>query len=152
VKKIVKEMVEELDKNFEYINHEIKGNRIIIRVKSKRVEVVCPYCGQKSKKVYSKYKRKFQDLPIQGKTVMIEIESRKLFCNNTECDKKTFVERFDCIAERRRQTNRLEKKIIEVSKHTSSITAAGIFREMGIKIGKSTICLQLKKNSVYCRP
>jgi len=108
---MLEETIQELDEQFEYITHEYRGNRIIIHVKSKRQEVTCPYCGQKSKKIYSKYTRRCQDLPIQGKTVFIEIESRKLFSENPDCEKKTFVEPFDCIREYARMTKRLEEKI-----------------------------------------
>src|SRR6056297_1053840 len=142
---MLEETIQELDENFEYIRHEYRGNRIIIHVRSKRQEVTCPYWGQKSKKIYSKYTRRCQDLPIQGKTVFIEIESRKLFCENPDCEKKTFVEPFDCISERSRITKRLEEKIMAVSKHTSSITAMNLLRNIGIRIGKSAICNRLKK-------
>jgi hypothetical protein len=104
VGKIVKEMVEELDKNFEYIDYEKKG-----------------------------------------KTVIIKLEGKKMFCKNPKCDKKTFVERFECTTERGRKTKQLEEKITEISKHTSSITAAEILKGMGIEVGKSTICLRFKK-------
>jgi len=145
---MLKEIIQEVDENFEYIGHEYRGERIIIHVKSKREEVLCPYCGKKSKKNYSKYTRRVQDLPIQGKTVMIEIESRKLYCENPDCEKKTFVEPFECVRERSRMTKRLEEKITQTSKHTSSITASDILKGMGIRVGKSTICKKLKKNSI----
>ena len=142
---MLKEAMQELDEELEYITHEYIGERIIIRVRSKRKEVICPYCGEKTNKVYSKYSRRFQDLPIQGKNVIVLIESRKLICENSVCEKKTFVERFGCISQRGRVTKRLEEKIMQVAKHTSSITASGILSEMGIKIGKSSICRWFKK-------
>jgi transposase len=146
VEEMIEEMIEELDRGLEYESHEIHEKRIIIRVKTKEREKKCPYCGEKSEKVYSKYKRIVQNLPIQGKTVLIEIDSKKMFCKNPECKKKTFVEVIECVEPKRRQTKRLEEKTLEISKHTSSITAAEILRGMGIKIGKSSICEQLKKN------
>lgn len=143
---MLKEMIEELDSGLAYESHDISNKKIIIRVKTKEKDKRCPYCGEISKKVYSKYKRIIQDLPIQGKTVLIEVDSKKMFCKNPECDKKTFVEVITCAEPKSRQSRRLEEKILDISKQVSSITAAEILRGMGIKIGKSSICELLKKN------
>ncbi|WP_209125552.1 transposase family protein [Alkalihalobacillus sp. BA299] len=32
--------------------------------------------------MHSRYKRSFQDLPIQGKKVLITLSNRKMFCDN----------------------------------------------------------------------
>lgn len=61
------EFIKLLDENLEYVRHELIDNIIYIYVVSIRAEVICPYCGQTSSKVHSRYERSFQDLPIQGK-------------------------------------------------------------------------------------
>ncbi|HOQ40382.1 MAG TPA: hypothetical protein PK561_08250 [Fervidobacterium sp.] len=43
---ILEEIVELLDKNLEYIKHEVEDNGIVIWVRSSKKEAVCPYCGQ----------------------------------------------------------------------------------------------------------
>ena len=69
-----------LDKNLDYLEHEIVDDEVVIYVASNRKEVNCPYCGNKSSKVHSTYERNFQDLPIQGKKTRVVIENRKMFC------------------------------------------------------------------------
>ena len=64
-------LIKLLDKNLEYIEHEIIDDSIYISVKSIKEYICCPYCCTPSNKVHSKYKRSFQDLPIQGLKVII---------------------------------------------------------------------------------
>jgi len=49
----MEELVRMIDEKLEYERHEIKEEKIIIYVKSKRAEIECPFCGEKSRKVHS---------------------------------------------------------------------------------------------------
>ncbi len=71
------EFIELLDENLEYISHEIIDDTIYINVVSNRKEYQCPYCGNYSYNVHSKYKRTFQDLPMQNKKVEIILTNKK---------------------------------------------------------------------------
>ncbi|NFN86196.1 transposase family protein [Clostridium sporogenes] len=88
------EFIKLLDKNSECIFHEIIDDTIYIHVVSNRKKYRSPYCGGYSNKVHSKYKRTFQDLPMQNKKVEIILNNKKYFCCNTECSQKTFAESF----------------------------------------------------------
>ncbi|GAA0179272.1 hypothetical protein SH2C18_21700 [Clostridium sediminicola] len=44
-----------LDKNLEYIRHEINKDTVKVWMKSTGNEVVCPYSNTASTKVYSRY-------------------------------------------------------------------------------------------------
>lgn len=65
------EIIKLLDKNFEYIKHEIEDDTMYIHVQSCNEEPKCPYCHQVSNKKHSIYIRKLQDLPIQSTKVII---------------------------------------------------------------------------------
>jgi hypothetical protein len=67
------ELIKLLDKNLDYVEHEIIDNTIYVKVISNRENVCCKYCNTPSKKVHSRYNRSFQDLPIQGKKVITHI-------------------------------------------------------------------------------
>lgn len=85
----------------------------------------CPYCGSKSHHVHSRYIRTISDLSILGYRVIITFESRKFFCTNPECHRKTFAEQpGDEIFRYRRRTRRCEMLVIVSSKvdfHQSGI-------------------------------
>jgi transposase len=145
VKITMDEIVRMLDENLEYISHEIKDETIYIYVSAKQEEAICPYCGQISEKVHSRYPRTFQDLPIQGKKVKIVLNNRKFFCKNADCSHKTFAEGFPFLARSATKTNRLQEEILNVSLNQSSVSAAQYLRKSCCTVGKSTICSLLKK-------
>ena len=139
------EIIKLLDENLEYTFHKITGDTIFIHVVSNREAVICPYCGNASSKVHSRYERSFQDLPIQGKKVRIILNNRKMFCNNPDCNHTTFAESFDCLKFKAKKTKRLENKIINISMNVSSLTATDLLKDSVADVGKSTICNLFKK-------
>lgn len=139
------EFIKLLDKNLEYVNYEIVNDTCYITVLSNRKEVKCPFCGQISTKVHSTYERTFQDLPIQGKKVIMIIKNRKMFCNNLDCNHTTFAERFMFLNKKAKKTKRLEEEIARLSLNCSSIAATEILKKNTVDVGKSTICSILKK-------
>lgn len=140
------DLIATLDKDLEYVNHEISDDTITIQVRSKRDAVCCPYCGTPGTRVHSRQKRRFQDLPIMGHQCVIELERRKMFCSNPECSHKTFVEPFDCIAPYAQRTQRLNEKVIDTVLDMSSVAAAEQLRNGVCTISKSSICREVKKN------
>ena len=142
----MEEIVNLIDSELEYVSHAIEEDRLIIEVKSRRKEVECPFCGEKSNKVHSVYVRKFQDLPVGGKKVEVKITNKKYFCRNGECDNTTFAETFDCLPYNERRSKRLTEEIIRISKEVSSKTASELMRKTVANVGKSTICELLKKS------
>lgn len=143
------EFIKLLDKNLEYVNHEIVGDTIYIRVVSTREEVVCPFCGQPSSKTHSSYDRSFQDLPIQNMKVVVILSNRKMFCHNPDCEHKTFAETFKFLPAKAKKTKRLEDEIINLSMNVSSLKASALLKTRVAKVGKSTICNLLKKRAPH---
>ena len=139
------EFIKLLDRNLEYVSHEIIDDTIYIRVVSIREEIVCPFCGQPSSKTHSHYDRSFQDLPIQNKKVIVILSNRKMFCHNPDCEHTTFAEAFEFLLAKAKKTKRLEDEIINLSTNVSSLTASSILSTRVAKVGKSTICNLLKK-------
>jgi len=141
----MREIIRILDKKLKYTGHDIMGDEIHIQVKSSRKEVECPYCGEKSKKVHSIYRRTVQDLPISGKKVYVEIENRKMFCRNEKCSKKTFAERYAFVGSKGKKSKRLEAEMMNVAKTSSSTEAARTLSKSTVRVSASTIRNLLKK-------
>lgn len=139
------EFVKLLCPDFDYIDHEVKKDLVLINVKSNRAEVKCPYCGMIGKRLHSHYVRRFRDLPMQGKKVEIVLDNQKYFCDNPECGHTTFAESFDCLPFKGKRSRRLTESIIELSLNVSSVTAAAMLRKGTADVGKSTICNLIKK-------
>lgn len=144
------EFISDLGQNYNLDNFRIKNDMVIFEVSSVLKDVVCPYCGHPSSKVHSRYQREIQDLPMQNKKVVLLIRTRKMFCVNSLCNKKTFAEKHPFVATNGKITERLEKNIIYTSPQLSSIGASKTLKSNGIDICKSSICLLLKKNADNC--
>lgn len=134
-----------LGNNLLLLNIENTEKTITFTIKSTNEEPICPYCGQKATRCHSIYPKTFDDLPLNNKRVTLKVLNRKMFCDNTKCEHKTFAETFDFIERKSKKTIRLKEYILDVSSTTSSILAQNLLRKNGIKIGKSTICTFLKK-------
>jgi len=141
------DIIRVLDENLTYLEHQIIGDYIIVIVESNREEVSCPYCGNPSSRVHSTYERSFQDLPIQGKKVYINIVNRKYFCDNRDCPNTTFAESFDCLKPKAKKSERLIDEIMKVSVEVSSVSASRMLKDGVADVSKSTICDMLKKNN-----
>lgn len=73
------EFMKLLDPHFNYDYHYIDDENIYITVSSNRQIACCPYCGGSSSKIHSVYSRSFQDLPLQGKKVIVLLKKSKVF-------------------------------------------------------------------------
>ena len=73
-------------------------------------EIVCPYCGNASSKVHSYYVREIQDLPIQNKKTTLLVRTRKMFCVNSNCGRKTFSEKHDFVDFKSKKDQKIREK------------------------------------------
>ncbi len=141
----MQKFIDMLSPNLEYISHEELENKIVFTVKSKDFEPICPFCGEKSSKKHNKYKKSFDDLPLNNKRVIIQLINQTYVCENDKCTHKSFAEKFDFIDAKSKKTKRLVQHILDVSVNMSSISCSKLLKTSGIKVSKSTICAFLKK-------
>lgn len=145
----MREFIELLNKDLECIDYkiELENQKCVVTVKSTRQSVVCPYCGMLSSKVHSTYKREIQDIPFEEFRVILNINARKMFCENPECKHTTFAERFDFVGDNGKKTHRLVSYILDVSEKLSSVTASEVLKSKSIETCKSSICNLRRKTS-----
>lgn len=136
----MEELVTLLDENLVCTSTEISADFIRFSVTSTRKECVCPSCQRVSSRVHSRYNRSFRDLPIQDKKVVITLSNRKMFCDNTSCQRTTFAETFSFLDNKAKKTRRLKEAILEVSLTQSSVSAAVYLSQHVADVKKSTIC------------
>ena len=143
-------IVKDLDNNYKLDAFRNKADKIIFEISSEISTANCPYCGKESKRIHSRYQREVQDLPIQGKKVVLLVSTRKFFCDNDACCKRTFSERHTFVDANGKRTKRLEKNILFTSSQLSSINASKVLKNSNVDISKSSICVLLKKNAIDC--
>ena len=128
------------DAELEIESVETIGKEVHIYARSSLDYGVCPYCGEISHKVHSRYLRTVTDLPILGRRTVLHLRMRKFFCGNCECGKKTFAEQpGNEIHWYRRRSRRCEVAVAKVGLTGSSNTASRTLDIMGIPISSSTV-------------
>lgn len=144
------EFIKLLDKDYELAQYQMKDKAIIFHIQSNKKELICPFCGLKSIRTHSVYEREIQDLPIQEKKVILLVTTRKMFCDNPECQYTTFAEVHPFAAPKAQKTDRLVKNILHTSAQLSSLNASKLLKSGHITVCKSSICSLLKKNAGNC--
>lgn len=139
------EFIKLLNKDYELVHYQMKDKAIIFHIQSSRKELTCPFCGSKSMRTHSTYEREMQDLPIQEKQVILLVTTRKMFCDNPECQHTTFAEVHPFAAPKAQKTDRLVKNILHTSTQLSSLNASKLLKSGHITVCKSSICSLLKK-------
>ena len=170
------EFIKLLDPAYELIQYRIKEDKVIFHIASTITELECPFCGSKTSKVHSIYEREIQDLPMQGKKVILLVDTRKMRCMNPDCSHKTFSEKHPFVTAKSKKTNRLIQNILYTSSQLSSLNASKLLKSENISkttentitnppiesnvltplnsenisVCKSSICDLLKKNAIHC--
>lgn len=144
------EFIKLLDPAYELIQYRIKEDKVIFHIASTIAELECPFCGRKTSKVHSIYEREIQDLPMQGKKVILLVDIRKMRCMNPDCSHKTFSEKHPFVTAKSKKTNRLIQNILYTSSQLSSLNASKLLKSENISVCKSSICDLLKKNAIHC--
>ena len=82
-----------LPPGFEFDRTEVTGDKVILFIRSTRIEADCPLCGASSGHVHSHHVRKPADLPVAGYRVELRVSARQFRCGNSGCNKRFFAER-----------------------------------------------------------
>ncbi|WP_260470753.1 ISL3 family transposase [Streptomyces sp. RP5T] len=69
----------------------------MVRVKARTLDgaLPCPSCGVCSYRVHSRYRRHLADASVGGHPVVVDLSVRRLFCDVTDCARRTFVEQVE---------------------------------------------------------
>ena len=93
----------------------IHRGRVDISVAPVAPSSVCPVCGRSSRRVHSRYARKMADLPRHGTPIVFRASVRRLFCDETSCERRIFCERMPEVAAHARKTGRLDGALLLVA-------------------------------------
>ncbi|MFQ6397566.1 transposase family protein [Nocardia sp. KC 131] len=76
----------------------------------------CPDCASQSWRVHSRYRRRLSDTAITGREVVIRLRVRRLFCDNSDCGRRTFAEQLPGLTARHsRRTAILQRLLCAVA-------------------------------------
>lgn len=108
-----------------------------------------PKCGTTSERIHSRYNRTLQDLMVFGKTVVVQLFSRKFFCDNSLCSRSIFTKRFENLIESySRRTERLNEALIKFAFSLSSETASRILKYIFPHLSADTFIRIISKEHI----
>ncbi|TDG30232.1 transposase family protein, partial [Paracraurococcus ruber] len=70
---------------------ETGADRITISAHPAATVSACPICGELSRRVHSRYRRRLLDLPSHGRAVELHLQVRRFRCVTAECPQRTFA-------------------------------------------------------------
>jgi transposase len=68
------------------------GAQLRLRARTSTPEAACPGCGGSSRRVHAWHVRRLTDLPVAGRSLVVELRVRRLVCAATQCPQRTFRE------------------------------------------------------------
>ena len=114
--------------------------QLTIRASSCQSVSICPACGCLGERRHSRYIRIFCDLPTSGYSVKVLILSGKYFCDNPDCTKKIFTERFTKeIFPYHRRFNRCTELLRNMALELGGNKGAAISRLANLPVSPSTV-------------
>jgi transposase len=74
------------------------ADAITVRAKARGDEGGCPLCGVRSGRVQRRYQRTVADRAVGGRRVVLVLQVRRFVCQNRDCPRRLFAERFPALA------------------------------------------------------
>ena len=109
----------------------------------------CPTCATRSRSRHSRYRRKLQDLPVQGSPVTLHLQVGRWRCGNDRCPRKIFTERVPELAVPwARRTNRLREVVRLIGHGMGGRPGERLLSRLGMPVSDDTILRAIKRVDV----
>lgn len=116
------------------------GAGVVVLAQLTAEEAACPWCGQRSRRVHSRYERRLADAPIAGRAVQVRLRVRRFLCVNTDCAARTFAEQPDGLAApRARITSLLREMLLEVALMLAGRAGARLASRLGMPASRDRL-------------
>jgi transposase len=126
---------------------------VVLRIASKQTGHHCPTCGVWTQRVHSVYYRTVQDVPVCGVQTALRVRARKWFCDNPECSRTIFCERFEGLVERSQQkTVRLTDMLKRIAWSLGGNPGAVLARHLGIAVSRHALLARIRQDAVQEPP
>lgn len=113
---------------------------IEIGARARGSTAVCPGCGERSRRVHSRYERCLADAAVGGQPVRIRLRVRRFTCTRVSCARKTFVEQVEDLTMRYGRHSQLLRTMLQ----TIGLMLAGragsrLSRRLAVPVSRSTL-------------
>lgn len=128
----------------------VDATQVTFVPRSVACRVRCPLCGSTADHVHSHYRRRAADLPLGGRSVVLDVVVRRFRCENLSCPRKIFAERFGdaVLAPRARRTGRLDFLVRHLGLVLGGRPAARFARRLSIAVSNDTLIRSVRRGRV----
>jgi hypothetical protein len=117
------------------------------------VPAVCPGCGRSSDWEHSRYVRHLADEAVGSRPVVIDLSVRRLYCENPQCAKSTFVEQVEGLTARyQRRTPALQRVVDAVAVHLAGKAGSRLLPALHQVVSWATLLHCLLALPLPCLP
>lgn len=122
---------------------------VVVRAFSRTLLRSCFACGVRARRVHSRYERRISDRPVAGRSTVILLTVRRFFCDNAECERRTFVEQIAGISERYRQASTgLRQLLHAIATELGGRPGSRLCRKIAVPAGRMRLLQLLHAPSV----
>lgn len=126
-----------------------ENGSIVIAAHACAPMAICPSCSQPSKRIHSRYVRRVADLPIQGRTVQLIINVRRLQCRTPSCPQRIFTERLpQTVLPYARETQRCTATVETLAFALGGKPTQRVAGAVGLPIDDASVIRRLRRASV----
>ena len=119
---------------------EMDNNTVNISVASTNGRSICPHCQTISDRIHSSYSRHPADLPLADYTVRLGMAVHRFFCDNGDCEARTFTERIPAFIQHyARRTDRLAIKQQSVAIEAGGAVGQRVLTILDMPVNSDTL-------------
>ena len=133
-----------LPRGLELESLSIDAGKVTIFTRSGKSRARCPVCGRDSSRVHSRYHRTVSDLPWHGISVELKVLARRLFCDESSCERRIFCERLPEVAARARMTAQMEDALLAIPFELGGRADARLAAKLGLAAGRDALLQRIK--------
>lgn len=116
------------------------AERITVAVTTRGEAACCPDCGQPSRHLHSRKRRRLADLPWQGLAVCLDLQLRRFYCQTPTCPRRTFTERVPTVvAPYARRTVRLAAVVEAIAFALGGEGGARLLAALGLQLSPAAL-------------
>ena len=116
------------------------STQITLSVSSNQAFAYCPLCHQVAHQIHSHYERTLSDLPWGEYHVLWQLQVRKFFCSNPDCQRHIFTERLaNVVSPWARKTARMAQRQTSIGLALGGIAGARLSQTLDYTTSRHTL-------------
>jgi transposase len=126
---------------------------LVLTVAAKARAARCPGCGERSRRVHSRYGRTVRDLPWGELPVRLRLRVRRFFCDAPACPRRIFTERLPgVVAPYARRTDRLAAWLTRVAFALGGEPGARLLGHQRLPLSGDTLLRRIRATALPAGP